>query len=142
MLELAFRADRRRPEPVYRQLAGYLRELVAAGRLGEGQKLPATRELAVALGLSRNTVNLAYEALASERLVTAHVGQGTFVAAPGRRRALEAPGDARGARLAFEGLFATRPSVRFPAADAARARRRASICAPGASTWPRCPAPS
>jgi GntR family transcriptional regulator / MocR family aminotransferase len=120
VLELAFRPDRRRPEPVYRQLAGYLRELVAAGRLGEGQKLPATRELALALGLSRNTVNLAYEALVSERLVRAHVGQGTFVAAPRRARSAgEAPGGARVARLAFEGLFAARPSVRFPAADAA-----------------------
>ena len=87
MLELAFRPDRRRQEPVYRQLAGYLRDLVAAGRLGEGQKLPATRELAAALGLSRNTVNQAYDALAAERLVTAHVGQGTFVSAAGRARA-------------------------------------------------------
>jgi GntR family transcriptional regulator/MocR family aminotransferase len=123
MLELAFRPDRRRPEPVYRQLAGYLKELVAAGRLGAGQKLPATRELAQALGLSRNTVNLAYEALASERLVTAHVGQGTFVAA-GRRRAAEAPADFRGARLAFEGLFAARPSLRLPAPELAPEKPR------------------
>jgi len=119
MLELAFRPDRRRAEPVYQQLAGYLKELVEAGRLGAGQKLPATRELAVALGLSRNTVNLAYEALASERLVTAHVGQGTFVAAPGRRRSLEAPAGADGERLAFEGLFAARPPLRLPAPDLA-----------------------
>ncbi len=107
MLELAFRPDRRRDEPVYRQLAAYLRELVAAGRLGAGQKLPATRELAVALGLSRNTVNLAYEALAGERLVRAHVGQGTFVTPPDRPRA--PPAREAGARLAWEALFAARP---------------------------------
>jgi GntR family transcriptional regulator/MocR family aminotransferase len=118
MLELAFRPDRRRPEPVYRQLADYLRELVVAGRLGAGQKLPATRELAAALGLSRNTVNQAYDELVAERLATAHVGQGTFVAAPGRAR-LRAPSarEADAPRLAWAGLFAARgpvPPLRTP----------------------------
>jgi GntR family transcriptional regulator/MocR family aminotransferase len=107
MLELAFRPDRQRREPIYRQLAGYLRGLVEAGRLGDGQKLPATRELADALGLSRNTVNLAYEALAAERLVRAHVGQGTFVAPRRSLREMGAPAAPEG--LAWEGLFAPRP---------------------------------
>src|SRR5262245_9609522 len=118
MLDLAFRPDRERPEPVYRQLASYLSGLVRAGRLGEGQKLPATRELASALGLSRNTVNLAYEELAAERVVTAHVGQGTFVAA--RPRAARAAGEGEASRLAWEGLFAAWPAgLRRMAADAA-----------------------
>lgn len=117
MLELAFRPDRQSAEPVYRQLAGYLRELVEAGRLRAGQKLPATRELAGALGLSRNTVNQAYDALVGERILTAHVGQGTFVA-PARRARLGAVADAdpRGegaSRLAWSGLFAAR-GPRFP----------------------------
>jgi GntR family transcriptional regulator/MocR family aminotransferase len=119
MLDLAFRPDRQRPEPVYRQLAEYLRGLVAAGRLGEGQKLPATRELAAALGLSRNTVNLAYDALVADRLVTAHVGQGTFVAPQRARRTLhEPPEDPRAPRLAWEGLFARTAKLSFPARDA------------------------
>jgi GntR family transcriptional regulator/MocR family aminotransferase len=119
MLELAFRPDRRRPEPLYRQLAGYLRELVEAGRLGAGQKLPASRELAAALGLSRNTVNLAYEALVSERLARAHVGQGTFVAARERRHAPAAEAEGA-ARLAWEGLLAAPPpGPRVPDALAA-----------------------
>jgi GntR family transcriptional regulator/MocR family aminotransferase len=118
VLELAFRPDRQRAEPVYRQLAAYLRALVEGGRLGAGQKLPATRELAAALGLSRNTVNLAYEALAGERLVRAHVGQGTFVAPPGRPRAA-APAERGETRLAWEGLFAGRSPGRGPAPDLA-----------------------
>ncbi|HVH04707.1 MAG TPA: GntR family transcriptional regulator, partial [Myxococcota bacterium] len=118
MLDLAFRPDRQRAEPVYRQLAEYLRGLVAAGRLGEGQKLPATRELAGALGLSRNTVNLAYDALAADRVVTAHVGQGTFVA-PQRARGApgDAPADPRAPRLAWEGLFARTAKLPLPPLD-------------------------
>ncbi|HTF34501.1 MAG TPA: PLP-dependent aminotransferase family protein [Myxococcota bacterium] len=81
MLELAFRPDRRIPEPVSRQLAQHLRGLIQAGRLAAGEKLPATRELAGALGLGRNTVTQAYLALGELGLVTSHVGQGTFVAA-------------------------------------------------------------
>lgn len=103
MLELAFTPDRDRMEPVYRQLRDYLRDLIAAERLPRGTKLPATRELATSLGLSRNTVAQAYEELVADGLAAAHVGQGTFVAAPLR------PGDARDRRAA----------ARVPAADAA-----------------------
>ena len=105
MLELAFQPDRAAERPLYRQLADHLRELMEAGRLAPGQKLPASRELAGAVGVSRNTVNLAYEQLAEERFVRAHVGQGTFVAA----RSAPLPGDpATRAGLAWEGLLSSR----------------------------------
>ena len=81
MLELAFRPDPKLREPVYRQLASYLRGFIEAGRLPCGEKLPATRELAVALGISRNSVIQAYLALGELGLTRGHVGQGTFVAA-------------------------------------------------------------
>ena len=84
MLELAFTPDRDHQEPVYRQLRNYLRDLIAAERLPRGAKLPATRELATSLGLSRNTVAQAYDDLIADGLLAAHVGQGTFVAAPTR----------------------------------------------------------
>ena len=64
MLELAFRPDRDGAEPLYRQLATYLRDLIEADRLSPGTKLPATRELGSALGLARVTIVAAYEALA------------------------------------------------------------------------------
>ncbi len=116
MLELVFRPDRDAPEPVYRQLADYLRGLIETRRLLPGQKLPASRELAGALGVSRNTVGGAYQALADAQLVTAHVGQGTFVApaaaaAAARRYARAAvPAPAPGAPREFvwDSLFAAR----------------------------------
>ena len=80
MLDLAFRPDRTRREPLYRQLADYLHGLIEAQRLNPGVKLPATRELAMALGINRNTVTQAYQDLLAQGLLTAHVGQGTFVA--------------------------------------------------------------
>jgi GntR family transcriptional regulator/MocR family aminotransferase len=108
VLELAFAPDRDAPEPMYRQLGAYLRGLILNDRLAPGGKLPATRELAAALGLSRNTVALAYEELVADGWLTAHVGQGTFVTGrPGLRgavRAVAAP--TRG--FVWSGLFARR----------------------------------
>ncbi|MBW2235076.1 MAG: GntR family transcriptional regulator, partial [Deltaproteobacteria bacterium] len=105
MLDLAFRPDRASREPLYRQLEGYLRGLLRAGRLAPGEKLPATRELAASLGLGRNTVAQAYESLCDTGLLAAHVGQGTFVAARGPLAAAPAAG---GGGFAWEGLLASR----------------------------------
>jgi GntR family transcriptional regulator/MocR family aminotransferase len=109
VLELAFTPDRRDGRPLYRQLGGYLRDLIEADRLPAGGKLPATRELAASLGLSRTTVSLAYDDLIAAGLLTAHVGQGTFVAArPERalRRPALAAVESRG--FAWSGLLAAR----------------------------------
>src|SRR5205823_4701192 len=92
----------------YRQLGRYLRDLIEADRLSAGAKLPATRELAATLGLSRTTVSLAYDELIAVGLLVAHVGQGTFVAA----RAAGAPRlvarDAEHRGFAWSGLLALR----------------------------------
>ncbi|HSJ97494.1 MAG TPA: GntR family transcriptional regulator, partial [Myxococcota bacterium] len=79
MLDLPFRADPQSEAPLYRQLAEHLVELIDAGRLRPGDRLPASRELAAALGLSRNTVSRALDSLAAAGLLDAHVGRGTFV---------------------------------------------------------------
>jgi GntR family transcriptional regulator/MocR family aminotransferase len=87
VLDLAFRADPARREPVYRQLADHLAELVATRRLRSGERLPPSRELAAGLGLSRNTVNRALGSLVEQGVLEAHVGRGTFVRrAPPRAR--------------------------------------------------------
>ena len=109
MLELAFTPDRRDVRPLYRQLGGYLRDLIEADRLPAGGKLPATRELAASLGLSRTTVSLAYDDLIGAGLLTAHVGQGTFVAARpagAAQRASLAAVDGR--QFVWPGLLAAR----------------------------------
>jgi GntR family transcriptional regulator/MocR family aminotransferase len=108
MLDLAFTPDRDAPLPIYRQLTDHLRALVESGRIGPGVKLPATRELAAQLGIHRNTANQAYQELLGEGYLTAHVGQGTFVAPqPPRLAAAPAarPRTAPGG-LVWPGLFA------------------------------------
>jgi GntR family transcriptional regulator/MocR family aminotransferase len=109
VLDLAFMPDRASDEPVYRQLATYLRGLIEAERLPPSGKLPATRELAATLALSRTTVSLAYDELVATGLVTAHVGQGTFVstAAPRPPRLVaRATPESRG--FVWSGLLAVR----------------------------------
>ena len=69
-------------EPLYRQLYVSIKAGIQSGAIGDGVRLPATRELAGQLGVNRATVGLAYELLEKEGLLTAHVGRGTFVHAP------------------------------------------------------------
>src|SRR5260370_26345285 len=66
--------------PLYRQLYLQVRDLIESGRVAQGARLPATRELAGQLGLNRTTVSAAYELLETEGLITGHVGRGSFVA--------------------------------------------------------------
>ena len=66
-------------EPLYRQIAGAVRRGVEAGELVPGARLPAIRALASQLAVNRNTVSLAYEALAAAGVVECTVGRGTFV---------------------------------------------------------------
>jgi GntR family transcriptional regulator / MocR family aminotransferase len=61
---------------VYRQL----RSAIEQGSLKPGARLPPTREQALQLGVSRNTVLWAMERLRAEGYVLAHVGRGSFVA--------------------------------------------------------------
>jgi 2-aminoadipate transaminase len=72
--------DRDQPVPLTRQLQAHLERLIREGLLRPGVKLPATRELARALGVNRATVVLAYEELVAAGWARSHVGQGTFVA--------------------------------------------------------------
>lgn len=63
-----------------RQLYQTLRERILDGRLPAGARLPASRELAALLGLSRNTVTRAFDQLYAEGYVEGRVGAGTYVA--------------------------------------------------------------
>jgi GntR family transcriptional regulator / MocR family aminotransferase len=71
--------DLRGTGPRYAQLARSIRNAIEAGRLRPGARLPATRELAMQLGVSRNTVLTAYEVLCSEGLAHSRGGSGTYV---------------------------------------------------------------
>jgi 2-aminoadipate transaminase len=65
--------------PLYIQLRDQLRALVHAGDLRPGDRIPASRELAVQLGVHRTTVANAYAELESEGLIQGHVGRGTYI---------------------------------------------------------------
>jgi GntR family transcriptional regulator / MocR family aminotransferase len=71
--------DLRGPGPRYEQLARSIKSAIEAGRLRPGIRLPATRDLATQLGVSRNTVLTAYEVLCSEGVAHSRGGSGTYV---------------------------------------------------------------
>ncbi len=73
------RIDAASDEPVYLQVAAQLQAEIEGGLRVPGQRLPAIRSLAAALGLHRDTIALAYEQLGQAGLVEARVGAGTFV---------------------------------------------------------------
>ena len=66
--------------PLYRQTYRALRARILEGVLTPGSRLPATRDLARELGLSRNTVVEAYRQLVDEGYAQSRVGDGTRVA--------------------------------------------------------------
>jgi GntR family transcriptional regulator/MocR family aminotransferase len=69
--------DRRRG--LSQQLYQALRARVLDGRLSSGTRLPATRDLAKVLALSRNSVVRAYDQLYAEGFIESRVGDGTYV---------------------------------------------------------------
>ncbi|EKN6183738.1 GntR family transcriptional regulator, partial [Yersinia enterocolitica] len=70
--------DRR--QGLTRQLYEALRQRVLDGRLASGTRLPASRDLAAALSISRNSVVRAYDQLYAEGFIEGRVGDGTYVA--------------------------------------------------------------
>ncbi|WP_432926209.1 PLP-dependent aminotransferase family protein [Microbispora sp. CA-135349] len=79
------------------QIAREVREAVRSGRLVPGTRLPATRDLARDLGLSRGVVVEAYEQLVAEGVLDSRTGAGTRVAAGAGRQAVEqSPADREG----------------------------------------------
>jgi GntR family transcriptional regulator len=75
------RLDAQDHAPLYRQLQKVLREAIANQVLGPDDALPAEREFADEMGVSRITVRKALDALVNEGLLIRRQGAGTFVAA-------------------------------------------------------------
>ena len=67
--------------PLYRQLQRLLRGAIQEQVLGPDDALPAERDMADELGVSRITVRKALDGLVAEGLLTRRQGAGTFVAA-------------------------------------------------------------
>ena len=73
--------------PAERQLAATVRALVLDGRLPLESRVPAERELAGALGISRSTVTAAYNRLRRDGYLRSRQGAGSWVTMPGGHRA-------------------------------------------------------
>jgi DNA-binding transcriptional MocR family regulator len=82
--EWQVRTHRRGPE--YAALAEAVRGLLTDGRLALGVRLPAERELADALGISRTTVTAAYRTLRESGHLTSRRGAGSWTELPGGHR--------------------------------------------------------
>ncbi|MBK9364137.1 MAG: FadR family transcriptional regulator [Rubrivivax sp.] len=67
------------PKRLYRQIADQVRALVEQGEFPRGARLPAERELAQQLGVSRPSVREALIALEVEGLVEVRMGSGIYV---------------------------------------------------------------
>ena len=69
----------RAAKPAWVQIEEQLADRIESGHLAPGERLPAERELALALAVSRMTVRQALASLAARGLVERGVGRGTFV---------------------------------------------------------------
>ena len=78
------------PRRLYRQIADQIRALIGRGVVAPGARLPAERDLARQLGVSRPSLREALIALEAEGLLDVRVGSGIYVAQGGPR----APGAA------------------------------------------------
>ena len=67
------------PRRLYRQIADQIAGLIAAGEFKPGSRLPAERELATKLGVSRASVREAIISLEIGGLVEVRIGTGIFV---------------------------------------------------------------
>ncbi len=67
------------PQRLYRQIAEQVRSLIAGGEFAGGSRLPAERDLAKQLGVSRPSVREALIALEVEGWVEVRTGSGVYV---------------------------------------------------------------
>jgi GntR family transcriptional repressor for pyruvate dehydrogenase complex len=71
--------SRRRRQPSTDQVVTHVRNLINSGNLRPGDRLPAERDLAVQIGVSRPTVRAGLRALAAMGVVQSRHGSGTFI---------------------------------------------------------------
>jgi GntR family transcriptional regulator/MocR family aminotransferase len=75
------RVDRSLPVSIEQQVYTSIRQAIREGLLHPGSRVPASRLLALNLGVSRACITDAYKRLIIEGYLTAHSGGGTFVTA-------------------------------------------------------------
>ncbi len=97
------------------QLTVALREAIRSGSVGPGEAVPASRELAADLKVSRNTVLIAYEQLVSEGYLAPRPRSGLYVAAALTRATLPKSAPLRQPTIAADSRSSpARPSAPQP----------------------------
>ena len=92
-------------QALYLQVALAVEDAIRTGRLHVGDRLPAERELALDLSVSRTTVTGAYQELQARGIVRGHVGRGTIVVGtPPDARHAALPWAQRVAPVAIQGM--------------------------------------
>jgi len=132
--ELLVRIDRDSAAGLRSQLEDQLRDAIRCGRLAGDERLPSSRELARALGLSRGLVQDCYAQLQAEGYVTSRPGSATRVAttvAPHPATSAPRPGLQAQPRHAVADFRSGVPDLRLvPREDWAWAIREACRTAP------------
>jgi GntR family transcriptional regulator len=74
-IQIDFRSD----QPIYVQIVEQIRQLIATGKLKQGDQLPTVRQLAADLRVNFNTVARAYRLLDEAGLISTQQGRGTYI---------------------------------------------------------------
>jgi GntR family transcriptional regulator/MocR family aminotransferase len=114
MREALYHLERARPATLQAQIRDMLLQSVRTGQLKAGDPVPSTRAMAARLQVSRNTVTLAYQALATEGILASRERSGFYVGGQAgdgmaARPAAERPPRPAGGRIDWERRFATAP---------------------------------
>lgn len=101
--------DRHGGETTFLQVARAIRQQIAAGELGLGDRLPSAREVAADQGIGRHAYGRALETLRHEGLIVMRAGLGAYVSSvpvlqtvdllPGDELGFRAPDDGERERL-------------------------------------------
>ena len=83
------RFDRNGSAPLYARLKNLVQQSIASGELKEGDAVPAERDVAEKLSISRVTVRKAFRDLVMEGVLVQRRGSGTYI--NGRARRIEQP---------------------------------------------------
>jgi GntR family transcriptional regulator/MocR family aminotransferase len=111
-------------EPMYARIADSIRRDIDSGRFQAGARLPGSRSMAVALGVSRTVVLMAYDQLEGEGYLASQSGSGTYVnvrpaGVSTCQASVEEPGqvpaEPRLSRLAQRAVLPALPEAELPA---------------------------
>lgn len=78
MKDVKYKLDKHLKEPLYIQLYNHFKKDILSGNISDNERLPSRRNLSQTLGLSKNTVELAYQKLVDEGYAVSHSRSGYY----------------------------------------------------------------